>query len=93
VTTWEGFGDAPARFPRNLPEVIERAGLRVDSCTEQPAWWQRQLCIYQHAAQLAAEAPGDPAICELADEGRRWRAWHRGPQLRGILAEPENWKG
>jgi hypothetical protein len=57
------------------------------------ACWQRQLPIYQHATQLAAEAPGDPAICELADERRRWRAGHRGPRLRGILAEPENWKG
>jgi hypothetical protein len=40
------------------------------------ACWQRQLPIYQHATQLAAEAPGDPAICELADERRRWRAGH-----------------
>jgi SAM-dependent methyltransferase len=83
LTTWEGFGDAPARFPRDLPAFIERAGLRVDHCTERPAWLQRQLRIYQHAAELAVESAGDPAICDLADEGRRWRAWHH--HLRRVV--------
>jgi hypothetical protein len=69
LTTWEGFGDAPARFPRNLPAFIERAGLCVDRCIERPAWLQRQLRIYQHAAELAVEAPGDLAICDPRRRG------------------------
>ena len=74
LTTWEGLGDAPARFPRELPTMIEDAGLIVDSCIQRPDWLSRQLSIYQRAAQAVKVAPADPAVRDLANEGRNWQA-------------------
>lgn len=76
ATTWEGFGAAPARFPRDLPALAERAGLSLDSYIERPDWLQRQLRIYQRAATLTTDVTDDPALSDLAEEGRRWRTWH-----------------
>jgi ubiquinone/menaquinone biosynthesis C-methylase UbiE len=73
LTTWAGSGAAPDRFPRDLAETIARVGLAVEAVTEQPAWVERQYHIYAHAA--ASEAGGDPAIADLAEEGRRSRDW------------------
>jgi SAM-dependent methyltransferase len=74
VTTWEGRGTAPGRFPRDLRRLIMDAGLRPGTLAEQPAWLERQRRIYQSAA--AAGNHGDPALADLAEEGRRWRSWH-----------------
>ncbi|WP_191892476.1 class I SAM-dependent methyltransferase, partial [Streptomyces griseoaurantiacus] len=42
LTTWEGSGSAPQRFPRDLAGLLADAGLRVDAIVEQPAWAKRQ---------------------------------------------------
>jgi SAM-dependent methyltransferase len=74
ITTWEGRGTAPGRFPRDLRRLIKDAGLRPGTLIEQPAWLERQLRIYQSAA--AAGNHRDPALADLAEEGRRWQSWH-----------------
>lgn len=74
ITTWEGHGTAPRRFPRDLRRLISDAGLRPGTLIEQPAWLERQLRIYQSAA--AAASHGDPALADLAEEGRRWQPLH-----------------
>jgi SAM-dependent methyltransferase len=74
ITTWEGRGTAPRRFPRDLRRMIADAGLRSGTLIEQPAWLERQLRIYQSAA--AAASHGDPALADLAAEGHRWQSWH-----------------
>jgi SAM-dependent methyltransferase len=38
ITTWEGRGSAPGRFPRDLRCLITGAGLRPGPLLEQPAW-------------------------------------------------------
>ncbi|MGH3814278.1 MAG: class I SAM-dependent methyltransferase [Pseudonocardiaceae bacterium] len=73
LSTWEGHGMAPRRFPRDLTTLTRSAGLDVESVTEHPAWLHRQLDIYERA--VAADTGEDPAITDLADEGRRWQAW------------------
>lgn len=72
ATTWEGHGDAPRRFPRNLPVLFEQAGVQPDVHAERPDWLRRQLRIYDRAA---AVADPDTAVCDLAREGDRWKAW------------------
>jgi len=72
ITTWEGRGTAPGRFPRDLRRLIIDAGLRPATLIEQPAWLERQLRIYQSTAANH----GDPALADLAQEGRRWQSWH-----------------
>ena len=74
ITTWEGRGTAPGRFPRGLRRLIKDAGLCPGTLIEQPAWLERQLRIYRSAA--AAGNHGDPALADLAEEGRRWQSWH-----------------
>ncbi|MGH3669748.1 MAG: class I SAM-dependent methyltransferase [Pseudonocardiaceae bacterium] len=83
VTTWEGRGEAPPRFPRSLPALFEHAGLRVDVHAERPDWLRRQLRIYQRAVDGA-----DAAVRDLAREGRRWRAWHRDVRRVIVRARP-----
>ncbi|MGH3546786.1 MAG: hypothetical protein ACRDQU_01385 [Pseudonocardiaceae bacterium] len=73
VTTWEGCDAAPGRFPRDLPRLIEDADLVVDAYTEQPSWLERQLGIYYRAAAVEVDGPGDPAVSDLTEEGRRWQ--------------------
>lgn len=73
ITTWEGRAAAPGRFPRDLRHLIKDAGLRPGTLLEQPAWLERQMRIYQSAASSAS--PGDPALADLAAEGRRWQSW------------------
>lgn len=46
ITTWEGRGTAPGRFPRGLRRLITDAGLRPGTLIEQPAWLERQLRSY-----------------------------------------------
>jgi hypothetical protein len=46
----------------------------VDSCIQRPDWLSRQLSIYQRAAQAVKVAPADPAVRDLANEGRNWQA-------------------
>lgn len=84
ATTWEGCGDAPARFPRDLPALVEGAGLRLHSYIERPDWLQRQLRIYRRAEAFTTEVPHDPALSDLAEEGRRWHAWHQ--DVRRVVA-------
>jgi hypothetical protein len=72
ITTWEGRETAPGRFPRDLRRLITDAGLRPGTLIEQPAWLERQMRIYQSAAANH----GDPALADLAEEGRRWQSWH-----------------
>ena len=67
---WKGWG-SPGSFPRNLPALVEDAGLRPDGYIERPDWLQRQLRIYRRAATVTAEVPDDPALRDLAEEGHR----------------------
>lgn len=83
-TTWEGRGTAPRRFPRDLRRLISDAGLRPGTLIEQPAWLVRQLRIYQSAVD--AENHGDPALADLAAEGRRWQSWHTATRRVVITA-------
>ncbi len=73
LTTWEGWGQAPSRFPRDLRAAIEQVGLRSVTVVEQPNWLRRQLDVYRSAAAIAND---DAALADLAEEGRRWRSWH-----------------
>lgn len=73
LTSWEGWGEAPDRYPRDLPDLFRNAGLRVDRYIEQPTWLERQARIYRQAA--AAQNRDDPAVTALAEEGRRWRRY------------------
>lgn len=82
ITTWEATGSAPRRFPRDLPGLLVQAGLEVDTVLDRPGWLARQLAIYRAAAALADD--GDPAIADLAEEGRRWGDWHG--QTRRVVA-------
>lgn len=82
-TTWEGYGDAPTRFPRDVGWLLERAGLSVDSNTERPDWLDRQLRIYRRAGTAAREHPHDGAVRDLADEARHWRVWQH--QTRRVV--------
>lgn len=102
MTTWEGFGDAPARFPRNLPEVIERAGLRVDSCTEQPAYGnascaststQPSSLRKRLAIPRFASSPTRGAVGEHGTAGRSW-SWTR-PTTRtsSLSATKDRYRG
>jgi ubiquinone/menaquinone biosynthesis C-methylase UbiE len=84
LTTWEGFGDAPARFPRELTEIIAGAGLDTETVTAQPAWTERQYEIYARAA--TAEAGGDPAMAALAEEGRRALTWRHAVRRLLVVA-------
>jgi ubiquinone/menaquinone biosynthesis C-methylase UbiE len=72
LTSWEGWGEAPDRYPRDLPTLFRNAGLRVDRYTEQPTWLERQARIYR---QAAAQDRDDPAVTALAEEGRRWQRY------------------
>lgn len=81
LTTWEGREDAPARFPPNVGEVLESAGLLVDLIVERPTWLDRQLAIYERAAAIPAP---DSAVDDLAHEGIKWAALHRN--VRRIAA-------
>lgn len=73
LSTWEGWGEAPRRFPRDLPNLFRNAGLQVDRYTEQSTWLERQSRIYHQAA--AAQDRDEPALAELAEEGRRWQRY------------------
>ena len=73
ATTWEGHGDAPPRFPRNIRALLESTGLDVDVIAERPAWLERQLSIYQRAAAVIEP---DPAVEDLAREAANWAAVH-----------------
>lgn len=84
LTTWEGHGDAPGRFPRDLGRLIESVGLKVATVIEQPSWLNRQLDIYLAAGAAATSSAGDPALSDLAEEGRRWQDWH--DQTRRVVA-------
>lgn len=84
LTTWEGHGDAPRRFPRDLGRLIESVGLKVATVIEQPSWLDRQLGIYLAAGAAATSSAGDPALSDLAEEGRRWQDWH--DQTRRVVA-------
>ncbi len=84
LTTWEGHGAAPGRFPRYLAGLIESVGLEVATSIEQPRWLERQLDIYLAAAAAEASGDGDPALTDLAEEGRRWQGWH--DQTRRVVA-------
>lgn len=86
LTTWEGREAAPPRFPRDLAGLFERSGLRATMVTEQPAWLERQLGIYESAATLAA-AGGDSAVADMAREGRRWQRWWRDVRRALVVAE------
>jgi len=84
LTTWEGHGAAPGRFPRNLAGLIESVGLDVATVIEQPSWLDRQLDIYIAAGAADTSSAGDLALSDLAEEGRRWQGWH--DQTRRVVA-------
>jgi SAM-dependent methyltransferase len=84
LTTWEGRGSAPERFPRDLRGLLEGAGLRVTACLERQQWLPRQESIYRRAAELAGSTASDPALVELANEGRHFATWQH--DLRRVVA-------
>jgi SAM-dependent methyltransferase len=82
LTSWEGWGAAPGRFPRDIGRLVEHAGMRVEAVTEQPEWLRRQLRIYE---QAALDSGDDAALRDLAEEGRRWQRWS-GQTRRVVVA-------
>lgn len=74
LTTWEGSGAAPDRFPRRIASLLTRVGLVDIKVREHPDWLQRQLSIYSHAIERVAAGEADDAIVDLADEGRTWQS-------------------
>ncbi|MCA1703213.1 MAG: hypothetical protein LC808_08035 [Actinobacteria bacterium] len=56
ATTWEGAGGSPGSFPRNLPALVEDAGLRLDGYIERSDGLHRQLRIYRRASSFLRAA-------------------------------------
>lgn len=83
LTTWEGQNSAPERFPRDLRGLLEGAGLRVSGFLDRQEWLKRQLSIYRRAAELTAGSPADPALIDLANEGRSFDAYQH--DLRRVV--------
>lgn len=67
LTTWEGFGEADEKFPRDVEALL--AGFSAVSVVERPEWLTRQFEIYERA--IAADDGTDPAITDIADEARQ----------------------
>jgi SAM-dependent methyltransferase len=68
LTTWEGFGRAPARMPRDTRALFKQAGFADVAVIERPAWQRRQHEIYDRAVET--DDGSDPAITDLANEAR-----------------------
>jgi hypothetical protein len=54
----------------DVGEVVETAGLQLVLREEHPEWLERQTALYESAI-AADEDNTEPAVHELAEEGRR----------------------